>query len=495
MNTATTPPRQPSNLQSRPDHIDHIDRYVLHEEVHARPPVALWPNERVLSQAFLVPMAEQQAAQRAWINSISERLGAPPSPVHGQLLRLIELRPEPQRILLKWEMHGEFVVITFYLHEVVNMTECQTTSRRQHFALIHAQLLALGVDPLPSPSGERIAAIDIALVQEQLEADASTKAALFEGNTLLGSTILSTQKAQVWTDLHLDAEGFNRFLVAHSTMGSRQAGRVVQRLLDIDTYRMMALLGLPHAKGMAGPLRSAETELTALARRISEAAGLPLSGLPSGADGLADSAGPLQDDAELLRGVSALASRVEGWISEHGLRFTATEAYSDLVRRALVELNETPIPGIQTLGEFMDRRFEPAMRTCRWTQRRMRELSDRVTRATQSLRTRLEFVNEQQTQALLASMDRRANLQLKLQQTVEGLSLVVLTYYGVGLVAVLAKGAKSLGLDISVDLASAVAVPIIAGTLAWSIRWRVRRAKSGQGGATAEAPNHPKTKP
>ena len=128
------------------------------------------------------------------------------------------------------------------------------------------------------------------------------------------------------------------------------------------------------------------------------------------------------------------------------------------MRRSLSELRETAIPGVQNLTEFMDRRFEPAMRTCRWTQRRLQALSDRVSRTTQILRTRIEFVNERQTQALLASMDRRAKLQLKLQQTVEGLSLVVLTYYAVGLIGYMAKGLQSSGIALPVELISAIAV-------------------------------------
>jgi uncharacterized membrane-anchored protein len=253
---------------------------------------------------------------------------------------------------------------------------------------------------------------------------------------------------------------------------------VVQRLVDIDTYRMMSMLALPRAKSLSEPLRKAEDELASLSGQIALAESAPVEQLQS-MGAMADAVGHhnntgLPDHEGLLKGVSLLAARVEEWISAHGLRFTASEAYVDLVRRAILELKETPLPGVQNLSEFMDRRFEPAMRTCRWTQRRLRELSDRVTRTTQILRTRIEFMNERQNQALLASMNRRAQLQLKLQQTVEGLSLVVLTYYSVGLVNYLAKGAKSLGIDLPVDLITALAVPIIAGLLLLGIR-RARR--------------------
>jgi len=258
-------------------------------------------------------------------------------------------------------------------------------------------------------------------------------------------------------------------LVTHQGIGSRQAGRVVQRLIDIDTYRMMAMLGIPRAKALSGPLRETESQLAGLVERIAKA-GTPTPETPEG----------FQTDEHLLTDVTAIAARVEEWISLHGLRFTASEAYTELVRRSLSELRETGIPGVQNLTEFMDRRFEPAMRTCRWTQRRLQALSDRVSRTTQILRTRIEFVNERQTQALLASMDRRAKLQLKLQQTVEGLSLVVLTYYAVGLIGHMTKGLNAAGLGASSDVISAVAVPVIAGLLYIGIR-RARRLAAREG--------------
>lgn len=119
---------------------------------------------------------------------------------------------------------------------------------------------------------------------------------------------------------------------------------------------------------------------------------------------------------------------------------------------------------MQTLSEFMDRRFQPAMGTCIWTQRRLKELSDRISRTTQTLRTRIEFVNEEQTQKLLASMDQRARLQLRLQETVESLSVLVLTYYAVSLLAYMAKGGKEAGMAIHPEIVAAIAAPIVAIT-------------------------------
>jgi uncharacterized membrane-anchored protein len=461
-----------------PSSHEHSQRHILHEEVHARPPIALWPEERVCSQAFLLTEPSHRANQKAFIESLTKALQTETHPVHGQNFRVLELLPEPRRLLLKWELHGEFSTLTVYEQGTPEIAPDWTAPRQTILNRLRSRLMDLGLTMPGADFGERISAVDIAIRRADPEEDAAIYAPLFSGNTLVGASILTSGKAQVWTDFQFDAMGFIRFLVNHQGMGSRQAGRVVQRLVDIDTYRMMSMLALPRAKSLSEPLRKAEDELAGLSGQIALAESAPMEQLQSmGASGETlghDGKAGLPDHEGLLKGVSLLAARVEEWISAHGLRFTASEAYVELVRRAILELKETPLPGVQNLSEFMDRRFEPAMRTCRWTQRRLRELSDRVTRTTQILRTRIEFMNERQNQALLASMNRRAQLQLKLQQTVEGLSLVVLTYYSVGLLNYLAKGLRSLGLDIPVDLVTALAVPVIAGLLLLGIR-RARR--------------------
>jgi uncharacterized membrane-anchored protein len=296
--------------------------------------------------------------------------------------------------------------------------------------------------------GLRISAIDIAFEDRNLFSAADEVAHLFSGNTLIGSTILTNQKAQMWTDLQINQDGYISYLVPHAGMGSRQAGRVARRITEVEIYRMASMLAFPVAKSLSHPLRNAEAELSELSKEISMA---------QSQESLAT-----HQDGEFLERISTLASKIEEWISEHGLRFTAAEAYSQLAAKNLEELNETPLPGVQTLSEFMERRFTPAMSTCSWTQRRLRELSDRISRTTQILRTRIEFVNESQTQELLASMDRRAKIQLRLQETVEGLSVLVLTYYAVSLIIYMAKGAKELGLMVPAELIGGASAPIIA---------------------------------
>ena len=436
---------------------DHPQRLSLHHEIHARPPIALWPNERVINQAFLLENGSRQELI-AWIDQITRAFPLHQGSASSASIRVLELSAEPSRILLKWEMHGEFVSITLFAQQP---GVAQFQIRDQIVQKANALLSAANAPTLSEIPGPRMVALDITLENAPFYRDAYEVAKRFSGNTVIGSVIMTNQDGQLWTDLQMDDAGFVHMLVRGEDLGSRATGRAVQRLIDIETYRMMALLALPHAKAMAEPLRNTETALAELSQEIARIQ--------------KHSVIDTDADARLLTGVSALAAQVEGWISANGLRFTAAEAYHELVRRSLAELHETTIAGVQMLCTFMDRRFEPAMRTCRWTQRRLQDLSDRISRTTQILRTRIEYGNETQTQSLLASMDRRAKLQLRLQQTVEGLSVIVMTYYATSLVQYIAKGAKDLGAPVDPEITGIISVPVIAIALIIFLALRKKR--------------------
>lgn len=442
---------------------DHPLRTVLHEEVHARPPVALWPRDRILNQAFLLKGSDRQE-QVDWVNTISKQTNQSIDPNHGQTFRIIELRPAPQRVIIKWELHGEFSSISAMVQQEQLVTEAPIKSRVRLESEVNELLSKLSIKPMHEAGGLRISAIDIAFEDRALFMAADEVAHLFSGNTLIGSTILNSKKAQLWTDLQINEDGYISFLVPHAGMGSRQAGRVARRITEVEIYRMASMLAFPVAKSLSAPLRNAEAELSELSKEISMA---------QSQENVAT-----HQDGEFLERISTLASKIEEWISEHGLRFTAAEAYSQLAGKNLEELTEAPLPGVQTLSEFMERRFAPAMSTCSWTQRRLRELSDRISRTTQILRTRIEFVNESQTQELLASMDRRAKIQLRLQETVEGVSVLVLTYYAVSLIIYMAKGVKELGLMVPAELIGSVSAPIIAYTIYALNKLRKKKYKS-----------------
>ena len=439
---------------------DHPARQQLHEEVHARPPIALWPNERVLSQSFLLD-AQSRQTQIEWIQKLSAVLGAPSDHQQDRSFKMLTLAPEPRRVLIKWELHGEFATIAAITHNPIKITGPLIESRLAIEKSLDDLLNSLGCPTIVEAGGERISALDLAFEHCPLFSEAQEVSSIFNGNTVLGSYILSSKEAQLWTDLCLDEDGYISYYIPHAILGSRQAGRVARAIAEAETYRMAAMIAFPVAKSLSMPLRNAESELADLSESISQLQTEP--GVHT------------EKDGQFLGELSHLASRAEQWISGYGLRFTASEAYSQLLSKNLYELAESPIPGVQSLSEFMDRRFQPAMGTCIWTQRRLKELSDRISRTTQTLRTRIEFVNEEQTQKLLASMDQRARLQLRLQETVESLSVLVLTYYAVSLLAYVAKGGKEAGLSIHPEIIAAIAAPVVAITFLWISKRRRRR--------------------
>jgi uncharacterized membrane-anchored protein len=229
-----------------------------------------------------------------------------------------------------------------------------------------------------------------------------------------------------------------------------RAGRVGQRLMELETYRLMALRGLPVAKQLGPTLADAERELAMITAQLEDTT---------------------VSDQQLLDRLTVLAARVERATAEHGYRFSATQAYHGIVQQRIAELREKPIPGTQTIGEFMQRRLSPAMATVASTAQRLASLSQRIERAGALLRTRVDIATEAQNQLLLAKLTRGQELQLQLQSTVEGLSIAAISYYVVSLLLYAAKAAQKAGVPIHPELAAGLAIPLVL----WGVWRTVRR--------------------
>jgi uncharacterized membrane-anchored protein len=257
------------------------------------------------------------------------------------------------------------------------------------------------------------------------------------------------------TDFQVRADGFERMLVlaAPGTTADR-AGRISQRLLEFETYRLMALRGLPVAKALGPMLGEAEGSLAAITAQME---------------------GKSVSDPQLLEQLVALAARVERATAQHSFRFAASQAYVTLVGQRLAELREKPIPGTQTLGEFMQRRLSPAMATVAATSQRLGSLSERVARTSALLRTRVDIAAELQNQQLLEQLTRGQALQLRLQSTVEGLSIAAITYYVVSLLLYGGKALKAAGVPVQPEVAAGAMIPLVL----WAV-WRTLRGIHAQ---------------
>ncbi len=414
---------------------NHPERLALADEVHARPPEPLTTPTRASYVAVLMD-SEDRGAEARHLADLFAQYGVPPPPA-GTTQFSTPLGP----VRLKWERHGEFSGYTFFAPGQAD----------DDFGATAAQLLPPGwLAQLP---GQTVAAAHALLLPgAATPPDATTLARYFNGNPVLGATI-GGGAGHAFTDFRLHGDGHARFLLLDNGFTLNQAGRMLQRLFEIDAYRMLALLALPIARRQSPRIVAIEKSLAELTEGIAREDGA---------------------DEQLLQELTRLAAEVESGLATSQFRFGACRAYSELVRTRISELREQRIRGLQTIEEFMARRFTPAVTTCQTVSQRLHDLSERVAQASGLLATRVGIARERQSQALLASMDRRAKLQLRLQQTVEGLSVAAISYYVAGLVGYVAKAGKSAGLPLNTDLLVGAAVPLVAIASLMAIR-RARR--------------------
>lgn len=412
----------------------HPQRAALHNEVHARPPQAL-VAPLAISHLVMVCDLAQREASRAHIAALLHDLHLPlPDP------QASHFRMDLGQFHIRWELHTEFVSWTFM---------CALVSERLGEVEPEPAFNAVPQSWLAALPGQCLSSLNLWVTPSPaFGASALIKQLLLE-DSLLASRVAGGA-AEVYTDFCMRSDGSSRMLLLTGNLSPRRLGRLVQRLLEIETYRMAALLGLPAAREASTILASAERELAELASAIRSATA--------------------QDEPLLLDRLTKLAGQVESQHAATHSRFSASAAYFELVDKRISDIDEAALPGMQTIGEFMDRRLSPARSTCAWATRRQDALSQRVSRISNLLRTRVEIEQQQSSQALLASMNSRQHMQLKLQSTVEGLSVAAITYYIVGLISYLAKAAHSVGWPWSAESTSALAIPLVALAVWWSLR-------------------------
>ncbi len=433
---------------------DDAQRIVLHNEVHAR------PSARIRLPALIVYVAVlndgvSRESECAHLRRLPGQADLLPEQLLGNFLRL-----RCPGFTVKWERHTEFTRYSV----IQRLPEQAQLGAGEPDLLTGMVLERQWLSQIP---GRTVAAVQLAMLNAPLD-DAS--ALMAQAQHWLGEhTVVASLLGSSWsasnepdqrsgsqhpaghswalTQFRLQSDGFERMLVLASPDTSpTRAGRTAQRLLEIETYRLMALRGLPAAKLLANVLSQSEHELANIT------AGLERKSA---------------SDQELLDTLVSLAARIERITAEHVYRFSATQAYDTLVRQRIAELRETAIPGTQTIGEFMQRRLSPAIATVAATAQRLASLSERVARTSDLLRTRVDIATEIQNQLLLEKLTRGQALQLRLQSTVEGLSIAAISYYVISLLLYGGKALKSLGLPINPELAAGALVPVVL----WAV-WR-----------------------
>lgn len=432
-----------NEITSRYLPVDDAQRRALHNEVHAR------PSARVRLPALIVYVAvlnEGISREQEWqhLRNLPGHADLALDQLNGNFLRL-----RCDGFTVKWERHTEFtrysIVQALPAHAGWGAASPELASQ-----------VVTGSEWLRSIPGKTVAAIHLGMLAANLDAPdtvARAQAWLGEGAVVgsrMGNTTEGLPHSCVLTHFRLGADGFERMLVlAPADTSEARAGRISQRLLELETYRLMALRGLPVAKALSPVLSDAEAQLADITARLERKG---------------------DSDQALLDVLVSLAARIERATAEHGYRFSATRAYDTLVSQRIAELRERPIAGTQTVGEFMQRRLSPAMATVAATAHRLASLSERVSRTSALLRTRVDIATESQNQVLLEKLTKGQALQLRLQSTVEGLSIAAISYYVVSLLLYGAKALKAMGVPIQPEVAVGVMVPLVL----WGV-WRTTR--------------------
>ncbi|HEY6834570.1 MAG TPA: DUF3422 domain-containing protein [Pseudolabrys sp.] len=419
--------------------VPHPLRAAVLAEVHARPFTPIESPRRVLHFAFETN-AEAAKADHAAIAAFCARRGLDPLK-DGAKHHRVKLGGS----VLRWEQHSEFTTYTWELPSEGDVPFHPAASS-----------LAAPMGALPQP-GPVLVALDLHLMRDT-ETSATT-GQLFDRASLAVAEN-SEGDALFATDFQADASGFVRVLVLDRGLGHERAGALVQRIVELETYRTLALLGLPEAQRLTPSIGRIEARLAEVTEEMQHSGGQI-------------------DNHRLLDELTALAAVLEAGAAASLFRFGASRAYSEIVQLRLQTIGERQVEGFPTWSSFLARRMAPAMRTCLTTEERQATLSQKLARSANLLRTRVDVELEQQNRDLLTSMNERTRLQLRLQSTVEGLSVAAISYYVVALFGHVVEGLHDKGVPVEPTLATAVFVPIAVLTVWWTVR-RIRRKHIGR---------------
>jgi len=414
----------------------HPLRAAILGELHARPFTQLQVPSRILHFGFETSGALAQA-DRANLVAFCHSRGLPPPAAAEK-----HHRAPFGTTILRWEQHSEFTTYTWEMPADPGGTPFHPD----------AASLATPMRLVPQP-GPLLVAVDLQLLAEDGPRTAPER--LFDRASLAVAEN-SDGAALYATDFQPGPSGFVRILVVDRGMDAERAGALVQRVIEVETYRTLALLGLPEAQRLAPSIAASERRLAEVTEQMRRA-------------------GDLAGNHKLLDELTALAAEVEAGAAASVFRFGASRAYEEIVEQRLETIGERKVAGLPTWTSFLARRMKPALRTCVTIENRQSNLSLKLARAANLLRTRVDVELEQQNQELLKSMNARTRLQLRLQTTVEGLSVAAITYYVVALLGYLVKAAHDSGrMTIEPSIVTAAFVPVAAFAIWWTVR-RIRK--------------------
>lgn len=345
--------------------------------------------------------------------------------------------------VIHWERHVEFYSLTI-------LQATQPSDNAFEFTAVDL----LPSDWLRQLPGKIIAAFHVVIDDQNLDYSPTSLSRYFEGHSVMVSDVYE-RKAQVFSAFKLHGDGHGRFIIRNIGLDRSQMGQLTRRIMDLETYRLLTLIALPTAKKIAPHLLDMDKQLAEILTVVTDLE-------------------TARSERDLLEKLTKVEAQLESYRAETNHRFSATRAYHQLVKDRLEGIRETPVDGYLSAGEIITRRLNPALRTCESVQTWMDDLSKRIERASDLMRTRVNLNLQEQNRSQLTAMNRRSRLQFRLQETVEGLSIAAISYYAIGLLSYLFGGLplKQWGIDKSVLIASSIPFVLIA---IWYLTRRIKQ--------------------
>ena len=428
------------------------------DELHARPYIKLSNNLRTFHFAYLL---KENDEKKSWVyldkflsNIDFQRL---PKEVSKYWVA------EGKDLIIRYECHTEFISLTLiYPNKIENDNKNKPKLFDENF------LRLLPIEFLKNFPGEHFLSSWIEMLPSKSNFKPIDIEKFFYHDNFAGSNV-AEDGANVFMSFKSDrtnflGSGFRRVFIQNKNLRTRRTGRLLQRIVELETYQVLSLLGLPQVRTETKNLSNLEKQITEITKSVSKTA----------KNNLDKKAIRYPDYQKDLNELSYVVAKIEEIDSSTNYRLSATSAYYKLVEQRIKDLREIRLESFQTNNEFLSRRLQPAIRTSEAFSRRLESLATRAQRADNLVRTQIEMGVQIQNKDLLKSMELRARAQLRLQETVESLSIVAITYYIVGLLSILVDPINFDLTYLSKELFLASCVPIVL-ILIWYVAKTVRK--------------------
>lgn len=428
--------------------VDHPDRKAITEELHARPVDIIEGPARVRRLVFVIEPQGGADALIGRFNAFCKRRDIDPLP---RGLRQTSFVTDARAVT--WEFHTEFATITW--RAVPDDAENWPAD--------------VGLDAVGDAQLIAATRIDVIAGREI----PSHFIPQFNLSSLCVS-LVEDGAGQIATDYLADSDGYTRLEFAAGGLTPLRRSILVRRLLEIDTYRSMAMLALPLARRASPELSEAERDLTALIETLAAAT----------------SSEAIQAALEALHRLSIRS----GQLSERlDYRFAAAKAYGRILQARLDGLREGPTALGSTIGRYLGNRVDPALATCLAVEKRLETLTGKIERAIELLNVRIGLDLQIQNKSVLETIASTAQSQFRLQATVEGLSVIAISYYALGILGYVLAGPLEIA-HFDKALAVSIAAPIIIA-IVWAAVRRVRACTSAEPAARQSPSQASRSKP